>query len=121
LQSLGQLKYASPYCDSQTPLPHELPVQSCGQERRSSPGSHRPLPQRPQSTEQLTGFSPGSHRPLPQRMPPQSWGQVICSPGSQKPLPHSGLQSRGQFEEFSPRSQTPLPHVGCGQSCGQPR
>jgi hypothetical protein len=118
LQSVGQLKYASPYWVSQTPLPHELIVQSCGQERRSSPASHRPLPQRPQSIEQFSGVSPGSQRPLPQRKPKQSWGQVICSPGSHTPLLQSEPQSRGQLTEVSPRSQTPLPHVGATQSCG---
>jgi hypothetical protein len=118
LQSLGQFQYASPYCDSHTRLPHELIVQSCGHERRSSPGSHRPFPQRPQSIEQLEGVSPGSHRPLPQRTP-QSWGHVMGSPGSHTPLPHAEPQSRGHEACVSPRSQTPLPQLGWGQSRGQ--
>src|SRR5579859_4660788 len=108
LQSPGQFRYDSPYCVSQTRLPHELMVQSCGHVLRSSPGSQRPLPHRPQSVGQFVGFSPGSQRPLPQRYAEQSCGQfMLFSPGSQMPLPQRLLgQSMGQLPG-SPGSQMP--------------
>jgi hypothetical protein len=111
-QSAGQLLAFSPA--SQTLLPHTAPPppqvpQSAGHELQSSPGPHRPFPQKdthwpgePEALHVVPGIQQG-----------QSLGQTPqSSPALQIPSPHEEGQSAGQFPGFSPDSQMPFPHDG---------